>query len=198
MLLSEANITKRVLMEAVKELMRTTPLEKISITMIVNACSLNRQTFYYHFQDKFAIVNAIFETEVVLRLEDRKCYQHWSDGLLQVLSHIASHHQFYKNAFQTPGENTFRTYFFEVAYSLIRGVIDELADSIEVMERDRAFVGQFYTHAFVGLTVAWVFTGCLETPEQMVHKIHDVVDGSMYSALVRFSVKQPASTKSRR
>jgi probable dihydroxyacetone kinase regulator len=181
-------------MEAVKGLMKATPLEKISIAMIVNACGLNRQTFYYHFQDKFAIVNAIFETEVVMRLEDRKCYQHWSDGLLQVLTHIANNHHFYKNAFQTPGENTFRTYFFSVVYSLIKGVIDELVDALEVDEKDRAFVGQFYTHAFVGLTVSWVLSGCQEAPEGMVHQIHDVVDGSMYSALMRFSIKKSAST----
>ena len=42
-----------------KELMKRKSLEKITVSDIVQNCGLNRQTFYYHFQDKYDLVNWI-------------------------------------------------------------------------------------------------------------------------------------------
>ena len=50
--LSCSEITKRKIAAALKELMQTTPFEKITVSDISNKCEMHRQTFYYHFQDR--------------------------------------------------------------------------------------------------------------------------------------------------
>ena len=184
--LSESQITKRALADSIKQLMKTIPLEKISIQEIVDHCGLNRQTFYYHFRDKFDLVNWIYFTEAVEVIADCKSYQNWSEGMRRLLAQIACNKQFYVNALRTPGENTFNHYFFEVSSQLIMGVIQDLSCDMDVSNTDRKFIGDFYTHAFVGLTTQWIMTGMKEAPESLVHKIRDIVEGSMLSALTRF------------
>ena len=49
------------LAEAVKSCMKTTPVEKITVKEIVDACGTTRQTFYRHFQDKYDLVNWYFD-----------------------------------------------------------------------------------------------------------------------------------------
>jgi len=46
-----SDITKNALANSLTELMAATPLDKITVRMLVENCGLNRQTFYYHFQD---------------------------------------------------------------------------------------------------------------------------------------------------
>ena len=58
--MSESKITEKALALALKQLMKTAPLSKISIQNIMDNCGLNRQTFYYHFKDKFDLVNWIY------------------------------------------------------------------------------------------------------------------------------------------
>lgn len=49
--MSDSNITKQAMAQALKELAKTRSIEKISIKDICNACGLNRKSFYYHFQE---------------------------------------------------------------------------------------------------------------------------------------------------
>lgn len=185
--MSESHITKHVLTESIKQLMKQTPLERISIQQIVDNCGLNRQTFYYHFKDKFDIVNWIYYTEAVENIADCKNYQNWREGMEKVLAHIANNKSFYKNALRTPGENTFKRYFFNVCYQLIMAVIQELSSMLQVDDEDCVFIANFYTHAFVGMTTQWIMNEVKESPDQFAKRIHDIVEGSMLSALKRFA-----------
>ena len=55
--MSEALITKKAIAQGLKDLTLAKPFGKISIGDITSACGLNRQTFYYHFQDKYEPVS---------------------------------------------------------------------------------------------------------------------------------------------
>ena len=57
-----SQITKRALASALKELLEHKPLNKITIADITEQCGVNRQTFYYHFQDIYALLEWIYTT----------------------------------------------------------------------------------------------------------------------------------------
>ena len=61
----DSNITKRALASALKELMEDSPFSKISVSDICQACDMNRKSFYYHFKDKYELVNWIFNEEFI-------------------------------------------------------------------------------------------------------------------------------------
>ena len=46
-----AERTKIWIADKMKELMKTTPLDKIRVTEICRAAEIERPTFYYHFKD---------------------------------------------------------------------------------------------------------------------------------------------------
>ena len=43
--------TKKALSEALKEALKTKPFKKITVSELIEACNINRKTFYYHFAD---------------------------------------------------------------------------------------------------------------------------------------------------
>lgn len=48
--------TKAVIVNAFEGLTRQQNVDKISVTDVVNACGLSRQSFYYHFRDIFEVI----------------------------------------------------------------------------------------------------------------------------------------------
>lgn len=60
---ADSNLTKRALAAAMKELMEQMPFSKISVSDIAEQCGMNRKSFYYHFKDKYDLVNWIFDME---------------------------------------------------------------------------------------------------------------------------------------
>ncbi|MDD3214903.1 MAG: TetR family transcriptional regulator, partial [Eubacteriales bacterium] len=65
----EANITKRALGASLKTLMQTKPFHKISVGEICEHCGMHRKSFYYHFQDKYDLLNWVFYSEFMQLLD---------------------------------------------------------------------------------------------------------------------------------
>ena len=61
----DSNITKNALASALKDLMKRKPFSKISVRDICDECGMNRKSFYYHFKDKYDLVNWIFYVDFV-------------------------------------------------------------------------------------------------------------------------------------
>ena len=53
------------LADALKCVMKEKVFAKISVTDICDRCNMNRKSFYYHFKDKYDLVNWIFDTEFI-------------------------------------------------------------------------------------------------------------------------------------
>ena len=62
--MSTAAHTKKLLADSLKSMMTTVSLEKISVEQLTRQCGISRNTFYYHFQDKYQLVSWIFYQEV--------------------------------------------------------------------------------------------------------------------------------------
>ena len=56
-------ITKAALSEGIKEIMKEKKLSQITIKDITEKCGVSRNAFYYHFRDKYDLINWIFSTE---------------------------------------------------------------------------------------------------------------------------------------
>ena len=61
--LADSNITKRALAEALKELLKAEPFAQVSVGEICEKCHMNRKSFYYHFKDKYDLVNWIYSDD---------------------------------------------------------------------------------------------------------------------------------------
>ena len=57
--------TKKKIAEAFKNLMIEKSFEDIRVQDITDLCNLTRLTFYYHYQDKYDLLNKIFYMEII-------------------------------------------------------------------------------------------------------------------------------------
>lgn len=69
--MADSNITKRALAEALKELLKAEPFAQVSVGEICEKCHMNRKSFYYHFKDKYDLVNWIYSTEFIAVAKER-------------------------------------------------------------------------------------------------------------------------------
>jgi len=66
------------------------------------------------------------------------------------------------------------------------GVANDISSNIKVLETDKNFIVDFYTRAFVFITVQWIKNSMKESPEIIVVKLNDVVERSMLGTLTIF------------
>ena len=56
--------TKILMADALKKLIKDRPFAKITVQDIVTECNINRNTFYYHFENNYDLLYFAYELEV--------------------------------------------------------------------------------------------------------------------------------------
>ena len=176
--MSDSLITKKAIAQSLKELMKKRDLRKISVSDIVENCGVNRQTFYYHFQDKYDLVNWIYYNEVVAAVATQKVFTDWSDVMLDILNVMRKEKYFYTNALNVTDQNAFQEYFFNLTKNLIAEIITAVEDGKGIREEDKNFIAEFYTYGLVGIVVQWARRGMKEEPQELVGKLRYFIEDS--------------------
>ena len=104
----DSTITKKALAQALKELMREMSIEKINVAFICQRCGMKRQSFYYHFRDKYHLINWIFDSEIgaVLRDSPDAAQEDPWDKFRQLCDYFYANRVFYRSALQVKGQDS--------------------------------------------------------------------------------------------
>ena len=167
-----SHITKNALALAMKELMAEMPMEKIKISDIVNRCNMNRQSFYYHFKDKYDLVNWIFYTEFVADLQKITDNQSWVI-LEEIGDFLYKNKAFYTNALKVNGQNSFSEYFNEIMYTIVLYHFEEYFTN----ETNQEFCSVFLTDAICTSIIRWLLEGTKNTPKEFINLLKLTMKG---------------------
>lgn len=178
-----AQTTKKALAASLKKLLLTKPLNKITINDITKDCEINRMTFYYHFKDIYDLVEWIFIEEASVALEEKKTYDTWMQGMLNIYEWVLENKLLIVNVYHSVNREPLERYLYKVTYDLVYGVVEEKVSNMPVPEEDKEFIADFYKYAFVGGMLNWIKEGMKEEPQWIVKRLDGLIHGSMAQAL---------------
>jgi len=184
--MSESLITKRALAEGLKGLMKTRNFDKISIADIAGSCGLNRQTFYYHFQDKFDLVNWIYFNELISLISGNLTYENWDGRLCEILTIMKKNQPFYQTTLTSSGNNGFQDYLFKITRELLMDIISRIVGDREIRPDHITFLAEFYTFGIIGIIVQWAQKGMHESPQDLSKDLRTLVNESKQFAVERY------------
>ena len=162
------------------------PLDKITVVDIAEDCQVNRQTFYYHFQDIYDLVEWIYTSEATAAIGGKKTYDTWQQGFLRVFQYVQENRAFVFNTYHSVSREHLERYLYSVTYDLLSGVVEEKAAGMPVREDDKTFIAHFYKYAFVGLMLDWIATGMKQEPAALIERLGLLIHGNIAAALERF------------
>ncbi len=181
-----SQITKKALENTLKELLETKPLDKITIQDLTDACGISRSTFYYHFQDIYALVEWACMEDFSHALAGKKTYDTWEEGFRRIFHELQKDKCFIYNVYQYTDNQLMENYLYQRTADLLYGVIEEYAVGMQVTEEQKHFIADFYKYGFVGLVLKWVGDGMKDDPDELVHRLGVMLSGSFLRALMSF------------
>ena len=146
--MADSNITKQALAGALKELIEQQSFEKISVSDICEGCGMNRKSFYYHFKDKYDLVNWIFDTEFVelnqnydleTHLLSQSFDERWK-SIAVICHYFYENRTFYRRVLKVDGQNSFASHFREFIRPMLRFRVEHLLEMEDVPELVYDFV----------------------------------------------------------
>lgn len=150
---------KDAIKDAFWSLLNEKPYSSITVKDIVNRCQVNRNTFYYHFQD----IPSLLEQTI----------KEWMDGIIQrcrasgspidCISALIQECAQKKNAilhiYRSVRQEDFLNFIDRLALYVIRSYVDSATAGLSIRPEERKLLIRFYKCVFVGIALDWLRTG---------------------------------------
>ena len=173
--------TKQAIAAGFKSLMNEKAFDKITVSDITSRCGLNRQTFYYHFQDKYELFTWILQREALIGSNVTLNIYNWSEAIYRTLSVMKKDRHFYINAFKSSGKEEFVLYLQQSMALSLQQIIADTPHRHMMNRGDRDFVIEFYTFGTVGIIVDWILDGMKTSPEVLKERFENLIVGTKSS-----------------
>ena len=167
--------------------MQKKPLDKIKIQEIADESGVNRQTFYYHFEDVYSLLKWTIISDakqIVAKNAD-------SDNYISVVTDVYEYIGKNKSVFLNIMNSKACEYFVDVVQNLfyegMRNVIDNLKESEGVSDFYKDFIAQFYANAINGISFTWLKYNSVTqmSPSELVKMIDLVATGNIKRSLLK-------------
>ncbi|MDF3001114.1 MAG: Transcriptional regulator, TetRNA family [Bacillota bacterium] len=193
-LMSHSLITKRALAQGIQELMKIKSLSQITVQDICDTCDLSRKAFYYHFKDKYDLVNWIYQLEFFAQFSlDAESENYW-ERMQKALNYFYENKQFYKNALELTGQNSFYEYFVETIAPIMENHFSQIFSDNQSDDEEQQFCITFFSTAIRNVLVDWLQKGAIIPPEKLTRLIRSaVIDMARY---IMEDEKPPSEEKS--
>ncbi len=154
--------TKKALAMSLKSLLEKKTLDKITVKDIVNGCSLNRQTFYYHFHDTYDLLQWLYSYETGDIIEKMRDPSNSTDEYGLIIQYILNNKNFIINTCRSLK----RDYLIVRIKSCIKPIILEIIRNDmpegQASSDDAEAIADLFSNAFIGLILEWVNTDLSE------------------------------------
>lgn len=172
-------------MDSFVELAAQMPIDKITIKKVSDNCGINRNTFYYYYQDLYALKEEIIheKTQKLLLNMDFSSADGWKSSLRIVGAYAEKNEIFIKNLFQSMGRDAFGDYMVENVYKAAYKNVCEMYElkiaptGKKVSDKDKQRLAYFFAKIFSETTVEWIRGRSSENPVNTLEHGIEMLEG---------------------
>ena len=162
-----SSTTKKAIAYAFKELLLEKPISKITVQDISERCEINRQTFYYHFDNIYDLMSKAFEYELV---HESRIYEEvtWEYDMSRFLQWIKDNRVIIRNILT----NAELPYLKKAMYPLIArsiscGYFSKNTEAFSEKKQEE-FCNDFFTLGITQYVLEWAENDFREPVEDII------------------------------
>ena len=186
--------TKKQFSDALRKKMQTKLLNKISVRELAEECGLNRQTFYYHFNDIYDLLHWTFEQDAAKLVCGRVTAGTWQDDLRIVLRYIEENRELYLSALSSMQHHYLTQFLCKGMNPAVVDLVEKATENLKEADQFKQFLTHFYTTSIAALVVDWIDRMQKEvriSADDLIRMIDITLDGTMQMAVERYKREYP-------
>ncbi len=150
--------TKKALAQSLKESMQRKPFQKISVSELIQSANVNRKTFYYHFEDTYALLKWILEEEVIKAVWRFELPLECETAISFLMDYMEENAAVVRCAYESIGRDVLNRFFYADFHDMLVPVLNraEQASGKCLDAAYKEFLTVFYMEAFTGMLIDWI------------------------------------------
>lgn len=177
--------TKMNLGIALKKLLKEKPLEKIRIHDLTKLAGINRQSFYYHYADIYALVGDVIRTAIFETVGEHCTMDTWEEGMLAMYQRTLEEKEFVVAVYNAIPKERIQLFLEDVLTTYMIYALKDTAGGQLLSEEDRDIFIRFTTYGFTGTYLQWIQTGMRADPSVIISRVSVLTKEGLSSAIIR-------------
>lgn len=177
--------TKKMFADALKQEMCRKPVRKITVTALSDICGVNRKTFYYHFEDIYALLKWMLDREAVEVVKHFDLMVDYEEAIIFVMDYVEANDYFLNCTYDSLGRDALKQFFQadfrEVTECVIRAEEENAGCCLE--EPYRSFVCDFLISGLADLLIEWIRNPKKRNRTEIINYVVWVLHGSLAGIL---------------
>lgn len=162
--------TENAIMDTFVEMLEEMPLEKITIQKIIKRCNISRNTFYYHFGDIYALLDAVLHRDLTLLFVNNVSSQDdWAEKLRLLFDYMYQKRRMLYHIYHSVNHSMLEQYLYKSTQNFFQTHIAHAAKGMLIADDDFHFLCFAFQSMFVGILMDWLRCG-------MEHNLNDMLE----------------------
>ena len=178
-------LTKKAIIESFVKLLNERTLDKIKVKDIAEECGINRNTFYYHFEDIYDLLHWMLEQEALTVVKQFDMPGDYDEVISFVIDYVDDNSHILNCIYDSVGREGMKR-FFSADFKMYIGFLIEEAEkeaSLTLESSYRQFLCDFYINALTGIFLDWFLDRSIRTREEMTAYLTLTLKNSIKSAV---------------
>ncbi len=171
------NFTERAIKESFIKLLNEKPLSQISVRLIVEDCGINRNSFYYHYQDIPTLLEEIVKDDVDALIRNYPTIDSLDACISAVFDFIMANKNAVWHIYHSVNRDIYEKSLMKICDYVVKTYLDTAFGSDRISQADRETVVRFFKCEIFGLSFEWIMNGMKEDVIQQVTRITNVCRG---------------------
>ncbi len=182
------NRTKKAIIEVFWQLLEEKPYNKITVQNIVERCEVNRNTFYYHFQDIPDLAEYSIKEWTDLVIRENSNYGSVIDCLVPIVREFVKRKAAFSHIYHSVCGETLIRYMDEASHHIVQSYIENVIKNTSLSQCDKSILIRYYKSTLVGVILDWISTGASYDLIEYCQKICQSYEGSGKRAIQNLAV----------
>jgi AcrR family transcriptional regulator len=182
-------LTKDAIKQSFMKLINQKPLSKITVKEIAEDCKINRNSFYYHYNDIPALVEEILNEQVdeLVSLGDEASIY---ECIIMGMDFALQNKKAAMHIYNSVNKEMFELYINRVSQRTIDGYMELAAKKYNITDRDREVITMYYKSLIIGFMFNWLNNGMNNNLTDDLKRICELFEGNTELVLGRCDKKE--------
>ena len=184
-----ANFTKKAIQASFMKLLDEHPLSRITVKDIVADCGVNRNTFYYYFEDIPKLIEDTVMEDAEATIRAYPTVERIEDCLDSVIDAALSKKQAVLHIYNSVNREIYEQYLWKVCDHAISAYMTTTLKGREVSDSDLDAMKKYLKCVGFGIISGWLATGMTEDIKGIFARICEIKKGMVEEMISRCEQK---------
>ena len=180
-----ANFTAKAIKESFLKLLNEKPLSKISVKDIVEDCGINRNSFYYHYQDIPTLLEEIITDDAQRIIEEYPSIDSLEKCIEATASYALKNKSAVLHIYNSVSRDAYESYLMKVSDHVVRLYLDTVFKDVTVSDAGRETTVRTVRSLIFGLITDWMMHSMDEDIPKSWNRSCELLNGLAQTVIER-------------